>query len=211
MQYSREAKRSISENAYVNLLFTATGHASCVKGAIAMAAAFLLDTSAISETIKKNPDPNVVGFLETAEELWIPAGALLEIQMGIAKVANTNPQKAVELGRWYQDLVSSDVDIVGTTQSVIDKWATLLGDPRLLNLAVPRAGYNKVRGGQDLHIAAAALVRGLVVATYNVKDFLLINECYRLAGIQSQGRCLVLENAAARRVCRQTFHDAKPR
>lgn len=148
-----------------------------------MATAFLLDTNVISETVKRNPHPNVVRFFETAEELWIPAGALLEINMGIAKVANTNPQKAVELGRWYNDLIESGIDVAATTQSVIDKWGVLLGDVRLLNLTVPRVGHSKPRAGQDLHIAAAALVRGLAIATFNVKDFLLINEYYPLAGV----------------------------
>ncbi|WP_051321071.1 hypothetical protein [Rhizobium mesoamericanum] len=103
--------------------------------------------------------------------------------MGIAKVANTDPKKAVELGSWYLDLLSSGIDTAATTQSVIDKWATLQGDVRLLNLTVPRMGYSKPRGGQDLHIAAVALMRGLAIATYNVKDFLLINEWHPLAGI----------------------------
>lgn len=148
-----------------------------------MNSAFLLDTSVLSETIRKYPDPKVINFLETAEEIWIPSGALLEIQMGIAKATANSPRKAVELSIWYLQILESGIDIVSTTQSVIDKWGTLLGDSRLLNLTVPSMGSAKPRGGQDLHIAAAALMRGMVVATYNVKDFLLINEYYPLAGV----------------------------
>ena len=37
-----------------------------------------------------------------------------------------------------------------------------------------------MRGGQDLHIAATALVHRLPIATMNVADFMRINDCYPL-------------------------------
>lgn len=54
----------------------------------------------------------------------------------------------------------------------------LAADPRLRNLIVSHPGAKRIRLGQDLHIAAAALVSQLPIATFNVKDFLLINSYY---------------------------------
>jgi predicted nucleic acid-binding protein len=148
-----------------------------------MATVFLLDTSVISAASWKYPDPNVQRFLAKAEDIRLPAGALMEMQLGITKMCAISPLKAVKLSAWYHELTSGIIPIVDTDRDVIEVWGTLAADPRLLNLTVPRAGTRKVRGGQDLHIAAAALVHRAVIATLNVKDFMLINSCYPLPGV----------------------------
>ncbi len=62
-----------------------------------MKAAFVLDTCVISETFLPRPRENVMAFLALADNYFIPAGALMELQMGITKVCATNPLKAVKL------------------------------------------------------------------------------------------------------------------
>ncbi|MBB4232193.1 PIN domain-containing protein [Rhizobium mongolense] len=147
-----------------------------------MTTAFLLDTCVISETALPRPRENVISFLQAADNYFMPAGALMELQMGITKVCATNPIKAVKLSAWYHQLVRAGIPIIETDREVSETWGVLSADPRLQGLS-QTGGRKKLRGGQDLHIAAAALVRRLPIATMNVADFMLIHECYPLPGI----------------------------
>lgn len=145
--------------------------------------AFLLDTDVISETSKARPHPQVVEFIKTAENILLPAAALMELQKGITEICARSPIKAVHLSSWYQQLTSGEIPILLSGREVLEVWGTLAADPRLKNLLVPRADAKNPRCGQDLHIAATALVHRTVIATFNVKDFALINDCYPLPGI----------------------------
>ncbi|WP_246796890.1 type II toxin-antitoxin system VapC family toxin [Rhizobium leguminosarum] len=147
-----------------------------------MKTAFLLDTCVISETALPRPRESVISFLEMADNYFIPAGALMEIQMGITKVCAINPIKAVKLSQWYHDLVRAGIPVVETDREISETWGVLAADPRLQKFS-PNGSRTRARGGQDLHIAAASLVRRLPVATMNISDFMLINECYPLPGI----------------------------
>nr|WP_312857987.1 type II toxin-antitoxin system VapC family toxin [Rhizobium laguerreae] len=136
----------------------------------------------ISETALPRPRESVIAFLATADNYFIPAGALMELQMGITKICATNPIKAVQLSAWYHGLVRAGIPIVETDREVSETWGVLSADPRLQRLTQGGNG-KKPRGGQDLHIAAAALIRRLPIATMNVNDFMLIHDCYPLPGI----------------------------
>jgi predicted nucleic acid-binding protein len=138
-----------------------------------METAFVLDTCVISETSLPRPRESVIAFLATADNFFIPAGALMELQMGITKVCATNPIKAVKLSAWYNNLKHAGIPIIDTDADVSEIWGILSVDPRLEGL----------RRGQDLQIAAAALSRRLPIATMNVDDFMRINACYPLPGI----------------------------
>lgn len=146
-----------------------------------MTTAFLLDTCVISESTLSRPRERVIDFLSTADNYFIPTGALMELQMGITMVCATNPVKAVKLSAWYHALVHSEIPIIPTDREISEIWGVLAADPRLGRL-IPGGG-KRPRGGQDLHIAAAALVKRLPIATMNVADFMLIHECYPLPGI----------------------------
>ncbi|WP_312403723.1 type II toxin-antitoxin system VapC family toxin [Rhizobium sp.] len=143
----------------------------------------LLDTSVLSETSKVKPDPNVLRFLELIPNPLIPAPALVEFQQGIYEVLERNPIKAVKLSNWYNQLVNSGITILYDNREVIDVLGTLNGDKRLNNLKFSRPEAKRPRCGFDLWIAAIALVYRVPIATFNVKDFVLINSCYPLPGI----------------------------
>jgi predicted nucleic acid-binding protein len=106
----------------------------------------------------------------------------MELQLGITKVCATNPLKAVTLSNWYHGLVRAGIPIIETDRDISETWGVLAADPRLYRFT-PNGGGKKARGGQDLHIAAASLVHRLPIATMNVGDFMLINDCYPLPGI----------------------------
>ncbi|SCX31344.1 hypothetical protein DSM25558_5188 [Agrobacterium sp. DSM 25558] len=146
-----------------------------------MKTAFLLDTCVLSESSLPRPREAVMRFLATAENYFMPAGALMELQAGITKVCSVNPLKAVQLTAWYHKLVKAGIPFVETDWEISEIWGILSVDPRLQGLN--QSGRGKFRAGQDLHIAAAAIVRRLPIATMNVSDFMLINECYPLPGL----------------------------
>lgn len=148
-----------------------------------MSMAFMLDTCVLSETSRARPHPSVIEFLETADNLLLPGAALMELQCGITGICATDPIKAVKLSAWYQKLTSGEIPIIETDLPIFEVWGILEWDPRLRNLSSRRHDGNKVKCGQDLHIAAAALVHRAAIATFNVKDFMLINSCYPLPGI----------------------------
>jgi predicted nucleic acid-binding protein len=153
-----------------------------------MTTAFMLDTSVISETNLPYPRESIVDFLDTADVLYLPAGAMVELLMGITLICATNPVQAVKLSNWYHKLIKSGMPIIETDREVIDMWGILIADKRLKNLWADRVDkfgqhVGKSRGGQDVHIAAAALAKRLPIATLNVKDFMRIDEFYPLPGI----------------------------
>ncbi|MDO5897866.1 PIN domain-containing protein [Agrobacterium sp. Azo12] len=148
-----------------------------------MAAGYILDTCVLSETSRVRPNPGVVRFIETASNLFIPAAAIMEFQQGITQLCSRDPVKAVRLTRWYQNLMALGMPILETGKEVAEAWGTLAADQRLRNLIVSHPGAKRLRHGQDLHIAATALVHRTPIATFNTKDFLLIHSCYPLPGI----------------------------
>lgn len=148
-----------------------------------MTKAFILDTCVLSEMSKGRPNQSVVRFLETATDLKLPSAVLMEFQLGITEVSAKDPIRAVRLSNWYQRVMSAGFPILDTTKEVAEVWGIIAADPRLRNLVVGDARAKKPRNGQDLHIAAFALVHRLPIATMNVRDFELIDRCYPLPGI----------------------------
>lgn len=148
-----------------------------------MSLGFLLDTCVLSETSRRNPHPAVVRFIETAENLMLPIAVVMEFQMGITEISHKDPVRAVRLAAWYQRLSASGLPVIDTTIEVAEVWGVLAADPRLKNLFVANARAQRPRAGQDLHIAAVALVHRVPIATMNVKDFTLIDRFYPLPGI----------------------------
>lgn len=148
-----------------------------------MAEDFLLDTSVLSETSKPRPHPEVVRFLNSDVNVLVPAASLMEVQLGIMQIFSRDPIKAVRLSGWYQQVLSAGIPILPTDRDVAEIWGVIAAEPRLRALVGPDPRSKRLGQGQDLHIAAVALVHKLPVATINVKDFLLINECFPLPGI----------------------------
>ncbi len=120
---------------------------------------FLLDTNVVSELRKNGPHGAVVAWRKSVpvHELAVPAVVIGEIQTGIELTRKQDPAKAGELEDWL-DRVMSYYTILPMDGPIFREWARLM-DGKLDELAA------------DAMIAATARVRGLVVATRNVKDF----------------------------------------
>ncbi|KQQ79378.1 hypothetical protein ASF70_01435 [Rhizobium sp. Leaf321] len=181
-----------------------------------MSIKFMLDNSVLSETSKPRRNDAVMKFLES-EEYIIPAGALMEVQFGIASLMEKDPVKAGRLTAWYAHVIASGVPIAETGPEVAQAWGVLATDQRLKNLRIQRDNQRRERPLQDLHIAAAAIAHNAVIATLDVHDFMLIHRCHALPGVYNPAegkwyacdpvRALLRTSAVENRRVRLTMND----
>ena len=123
----------------------------------------LLDTNVISELRKpaRRADAGVRAWVadHTPSELYLSAITVLEVEVGIGRIARRDPVQGERLRAWLDD-------------ELLDSFAG-----RILSVDVPvarRAARLHVpdpRPERDALIAATAGVHGLTVVTRNVRDF----------------------------------------
>jgi toxin FitB len=125
---------------------------------------FLLDTSVISELVKKAPHEAVMSWLgrQHEEGLYLSVLTLGELQKGIAKLSAS--ARRDRLRTWLtRDLAARFANrLLPIDVPVAARWGTLTGDAEKRGTPLPVI---------DSLIAATALEHGLSVATRNVGDF----------------------------------------
>ncbi|MGY3615975.1 PIN domain-containing protein [Bradyrhizobium sp. USDA 10063] len=121
---------------------------------------FLIDTVTLSELRKRERDPLVVAWFERQRtaDLFLSVISIGEIERGIARQRETNPDFAGALAAW------------------LDRVLTLYGErivPFDLRVARRWGALSASLGNDsaDLMIAATALEYGLTVVTRNASDF----------------------------------------
>jgi len=124
---------------------------------------YLLDTCLISELVKKEPNSEVVNWLEEQNEhnLFLSVLTLGELQKGISKLPES--AKKDELQSWATlDLVERFAgQIVDVDLETALCWGRLQGVAEKTGDKLPV---------MDSLITATAIAHGLVVVTRNVKD-----------------------------------------
>jgi predicted nucleic acid-binding protein len=125
---------------------------------------YLLDTSVLSELVKKNPRRQVVNWVDEQEEstLFLSVLTVGELEKGIAKLPasarRTNLISWVRrelAGRFGGRLLPIDV-------RVAERWGTMAGESEKRGKPLPVI---------DSLLAATALVHDLQIVTRNVADF----------------------------------------
>jgi hypothetical protein len=121
---------------------------------------FLVDTDVLSALAKRRRNPQVANWIaqRNADDLFISAVSIGEIERGIALQRRQNPDFASRLSAWLDQLLA----LYGDRILPFD-----LGAARRWGVLAAALGHD----GADLQIAATALERGLTVATRNVSDF----------------------------------------
>ena len=121
---------------------------------------YLVDTDVLSELRRKRRNRDVVTWFGdvNAADLFLCTVTIGEIELGISRVRNINPDFAQELSDWLDlTLRAYGERILPLSVGIARRWGRLavqLGNKQL-----------------DLAIAATALEHGLTVVTRNVSDF----------------------------------------
>jgi predicted nucleic acid-binding protein len=120
---------------------------------------YLLDTNIVSELRKRKPHGAVTAWVRGlhAEQLFLSAVTIGELQVGVERTRKNNPAKADEIERWVSQ-VPDFYQVLPMDTRCFREWARLMnGKPDHLM--------------EDFMIAATARVHNLVVATRNERDF----------------------------------------
>ena len=120
---------------------------------------YLLDTNVVSELRRLRPHGAVLDWIAQApaEQLFISAVTVGEIQAGIEMTREVDETRAEELGIWL-DRVLESYSVLPMDANAFREWARLMHR---------RSGAVS----EDAMIAATAVVHRLTVVTRNVRDF----------------------------------------
>ena len=120
---------------------------------------YLLDTNVVSELRRPRPHHAVLRWIADvpADQLYLSAVTIGEIQAGIEITREQDIAKAKELEAWL-DMVLTSYSVLPMDAAAFREWARLMH--RMSDTLI-----------EDAMIAATAKVHKLTVVTRNVRDF----------------------------------------
>lgn len=125
---------------------------------------YLLDTCVISEALTKQPNPNVLEFVDNLdpEEVYLSAITIGELFKGIAKLPASRRKN--DLQTWFEDefLVRYEGRILPLDAAVLMTWGRLMAKLETKGCVMPL---------MDSLIAAIAFTHDMTLVTRNVSDF----------------------------------------
>lgn len=124
----------------------------------------MLDTCVVSELLKPQPDPNVLGWVrsEAASDMAISAVTAAELLQGVSRLPGGRRKAVIQAG------VTAVLE--HTFAERIVPFDGLCA-PHFADLTARRRAAGRPVQAFDAMIAATALRHGLVVVTRNVADF----------------------------------------
>ena len=124
---------------------------------------YLLDTCVISEVIKREPNKNVISWLQAQDEanLFLSILTFGEIQKGIQKDSDQNRKKRLKM--WVEEDLKKRFEnrIIPIDLKVVTNWGSIQGLAELAGRTIPTL---------DGLIAVSGLTYNCTVATRNISD-----------------------------------------
>ncbi|MDX9988197.1 type II toxin-antitoxin system VapC family toxin [Thiothrix unzii] len=124
---------------------------------------YLLDTCVISEVIKREPNKNVISWLQAQNEddLFLSILTFGEIQKGIQKDSDQSRKKKLKI--WVEEDLKKRFEnrIIPIDLKVVTNWGSIQGLAELAGRTMPTL---------DGLIAVSGLTYNCVVATRNTSD-----------------------------------------
>lgn len=117
---------------------------------------YLADTNVVSEFVKKQPNPQVMQWLQSVEGLAVSAVTIEEALFGLAWQPNTRKLAL------FQAVVQRLHSVYPVTEAIARRAGMMRGQFQAQGM---------VRSAPDMLIAATAQEHQLTLATRNVKDF----------------------------------------
>ncbi|WP_276120181.1 PIN domain-containing protein [Pararhizobium qamdonense] len=169
---------------------------------------FLIDTNVLSHAQKPKQNPTIREWFSRQDSLAIPFPVLLEIQQGIVELGKRQPDRAADLSGWLDTVLASDFVYPTITPAVARVLAEMNCCNALRGLWQTNGSKEK-KPGQDLFIAAIAIIHNLPIATCDVDDFVLINDFFPLPGVYNPAfnMWLVTPGAAVRATSTQANYQ----
>lgn len=132
---------------------------------------YLLDTSVVSEYLKKKPSRKVIKWLDAQDEhsLYISRLTVAELRKGYHKLENRTVstreiKRAAKISAWIKELEERFRDRnLDVDNDVLEKWAAICGRSEAEGNKLPV---------MDSLLAASALAHDLTVVTLNEADFM---------------------------------------
>jgi toxin FitB len=145
---------------------------------------FLLDTNIISELALMEPNERVIDWLRRdLPDMALSYAAVAETARGIELLRGEQPVRAQRYEIWFEEVLRTDVQWLPLTVEVARLHGKMLGTRTLNNLWTSPPTKREPKVKLDLLVAAQAIVAGIPVATFNAKDFELIDKHFPLPGI----------------------------
>jgi len=126
---------------------------------------WLLDTCVLSEYVKKQPELQVIDWLDAQDEqsLFISVISLGEIEKGIIKLQRSDLVRSQKLMTWLNKVEQRFAGrILPIDRQVIRAWANLSGTAEADGYKLPV---------MDALLMAVAQCHGLTIVTRNIQDF----------------------------------------
>jgi len=125
---------------------------------------YLFDTNLLSELTTKNPNVNVVAWVESIdqENIFLSVVAIGEFKKGIEKLPGSRRKK--DLISWLENdlLIRFRERVIPLELPVMLVWGTMVAELEKAGTPLPAI---------DSLLAASASQRGLTLVTRNTKDF----------------------------------------
>ncbi|WP_153064571.1 type II toxin-antitoxin system VapC family toxin [Agrobacterium sp. LAD9] len=146
---------------------------------------FLMDTNILSNAGLQRPPPGLRSWMKAmgTDSLAISFPVISELRRGAHLASKHDPQKAARLHNWIDDILSVNFQFAELTSKAADLYAEMTTIGPLRHLYTPSPEQKKDKIGHDLLFAALSITHKMPIATFNVKDFILIHRHFALPGV----------------------------